>query len=123
LFFVRSADSAEITPRAGTTRRGRRQEAQLDSAIDDFKCLEADAPVGVVDGNVVIGKASGGSAVEQSAESDFTAERLLDGQAVEHRLQNGPSANHRPVGRSVLSGFVIGDPQHSAAAFSLDEIN
>ena len=46
LLFVRAADRAEIAPRAGALGRRRRQEAELDGAIDDLERLEAGAAVG-----------------------------------------------------------------------------
>ena len=79
-----------------TCRRARRRRDEkplLDRAIDDRQHLQALGAVVVVDRNRVIGEPAGGRAVVQPALGDLLSESLLDGGAVQHRLQRAAAAD------------------------------
>src|SRR5678816_729231 len=89
-----AADRKEVAPRARALAGRGGQEAELDGAIDDLERLEADPAVALVDRDLVIDEAAGGRAIEQPARLHRRLQRLLDRQAVEHRLKNAAAPNH-----------------------------
>src|SRR4051812_32506520 len=94
--LVRAADGEEVAPGARALRRRRREEAELDRAVDDFQRLEAEAGRVVVQpGLCAVAEAAGGGAVIQGAAGEARAERGFDGHRIEERLQHGSAANHR----------------------------
>ena len=121
--LVRSADRAEVAPRAGPLRRGGRKEPELDGAVDDLERFEPGAAVGLGERHRMIGESARGGAVEQPSAADRSAEQLLDREAVDDRLQRGAAADDRPRRRPVAAGLVIGDPQLFRLVAGLDDVD
>src|SRR5262249_17910685 len=88
LFLSWTAHPSEVTPGAGALLRCRRKEPGFDGTIDDGEHLEALAAGVVVDLDFRVGESAGGRRVVVAALHHALAERLLDGDAVQHPLQH-----------------------------------
>src|SRR4026207_2380395 len=93
--LVGTADREEIAPGAGPLTGRRREETQLDRAIDDLERFETGATVLLVQRNRVIRELPRRGAIEQTADLDRLAQRLLDRPTVQDRLKDRTTAGER----------------------------
>ena len=95
----------------------------LDGTVDDLQHLQPLSARVVVDHDRYGSKTTDRRGKEQASFEDLLPKPLLDGHAVEHRLQCGATANDEILGRSVLARLVIGHAQQIEVGAMFDQID